>query len=61
MYTALYKDPIFRLEELEQPLAENDPRRFSPIKAAKAFQTSSINYDPLIWLVLSHLKPAKGL
>jgi hypothetical protein len=49
MYTALYKDPTFRLEDLEEPLAENDPRRFSPIKAATSFQTSSINYDSLIW------------
>ncbi len=47
-WSADYVAPTFRLDELEQPLAEDDIRKFRPIMAAKNEQTSSLNYDPII-------------
>ena len=47
-YGPNHVEPTFRIDDLSEPLAENDIRRFSPIKAATNDQTTSLNYDPIV-------------
>ncbi len=47
-YDKRYLEPTHRPDDLQEPLADTDPRRFHPIKAATKDQTSSIVYDELV-------------
>ena len=52
LYSRDYVEPTFRKEDLSEPLAEDDVRRYRPIKAATNEETSSLNYDPLVaWVI----------
>ena len=47
-YSSDYLDPTISKEELEQPLRESDPRKFSKIKAAKTDESTFADYDPVL-------------
>ncbi|KAL5018646.1 hypothetical protein ScPMuIL_004368 [Solemya velum] len=48
IYSPKYLDPTVSKEELSQPLKDDDPRKFQPIKAARTEETTLFFHDPLL-------------